>query len=178
VSEQLRPQERGAETNHEIQRAAHERLRQLSPSAERENNRQDATESAREKIRKVEQVRPAAEAAKDHEPAHRGILTKAVNYRHTMISLRHQMKPTARAFSSFIHAPAVEAASDFAGKTVLRPSVTLGATTTAMLLVGFFYFYARYYGFGLHGSEFWITLIVGGIIGLIVEVLGKALRHR
>lgn len=178
MSEIQRSNEGTIKANPEIQRAAHERLRQLQPNGERQHNRHEATEAAREQIKKAEHVRPKAEAAPTSEPVHQEILTKASNYRHTMISLRHRMKPGAKAFSSFIHAPSVEAVSEVAGKTVLRPSVSLGATTTAVLFTGFMYFFARYYGYTFHGSEVWISLILGGIIGLVLEGAIKALRRR
>ncbi|HUC86752.1 MAG TPA: hypothetical protein VMR75_00285, partial [Candidatus Saccharimonadales bacterium] len=105
------------------------------------------------------------------------ILTKAANYRQTMVSLRHRMKPAARTFSKIIHTPSIEAASEVVGKTILRPSATLGATTTAVLFTGFLYIYARHYGFVLRGSGIWITLLLGAVVGLAVEVLYRMMRR-
>lgn len=177
MSEHLRNSESTPRPSAEIEKAAAERLRQLEKSPEQRIDKQEQVQAAREQIRTAEQVRPQAEAAAAPEPTYGGVLTRAANYRHTMISLRHRMKPGARAFSKVIHAPVVEATSEVVGKTVLRPSVSLGATTTAVLLTGFVYLYARHYGFLLRGSEIWITLILGGVIGLVIEGIYKSTRR-
>ncbi len=178
MSERLSQVEAQPQHHVEIERAAAERLRQLERRGEQSENRNEAVESAREQIRQAELVRPAAEAAPaEPAPAAPKILTKAANYRHTMISLRHRMKPAAQTFSKFIHTPAVENTSEFVGKTVLRPSVTLGATTTAVLITGFLYEYARHYGFVLQGSTIWLTLLAGGVIGIALEGLWRLIRR-
>jgi len=161
----------------ELERMAAERLRSLERAGERPETKAAAVEAAREQLQLVEQ--PAAtEVAQATEPvAASGVLTKAANYRQTMISLQHRMRPAARSFSQFIHRPSIEAASETLGKTVLRPSVSLGATTAAVLFVGFLYLYARHYGFLLKGSEVWIALLLGGLVGLIIEGLYKSWRR-
>jgi hypothetical protein len=170
--------ERQPQPRPELEQLAAERLRGLERGNEHQTGRRhEALESAREKLKQVEQVRPAVEAAPIAEPVTQRLLTKAENYRQTMLTLRHRMKPAARSFSKLIHAPVIESASEVVGKTVLRPSVSLGATSTAVVLTGFIYLYARYYGFELRGSEIWLTLIVGAILGLVGEGAYKALRR-
>jgi len=170
--------ERQAKPAPELEHVAAERLRSLQDRTEREpGHRNEAVEAAREQLKHAEQAEPQTEAAPAAQPVIHHVLTKAENYRQTMISLRHRMKPTARAFSNLIHTPAVETASEAIGKTVLRPSVSLGATSTAVLLTGFIYLYARYYGFELRGSEIWLTLIVGAVIGLLGEGVYKTFRR-
>jgi len=162
----------------ELERVAAERLRSLKERSEQEPGHQnEALEAAREQLKRTEQVHPQVEAAPTAQPVIHHVLTKAENYRQTMLTLRHRMKPTARAFSKLIHAPAVETASEVVGRTVLRPSISLGATSTAVLLTGFIYLYASYYGFELRGSEIWLTLIVGAIIGLLGEGVYKTFRR-
>jgi hypothetical protein len=163
----------------EIERLASERLKNLEHGSEQLETKSVSVEKAREQLRQAEQVRPAAEAASTAEPAAAApkVLTKTANFRHTMTSLQHRMKPAARSFSKFIHTPTVESVSEVAGKTVLRPSVTLGATTTAVLVAGFLYFFDRHYGFVLRGSEIWLTLLLGAVVGLIIEGLGRLLRR-
>ena len=162
----------------ELEKVASERLRSLERSSEHEaGHKQEALEAAREQLKQVEPEQSPIETAAVAEPVMHRVLTKTENYRQTMITLRHRMKPAARSFSKVIHAPAVEAASEVVGKTVLRPSVSLGATTTALLLTGFIYLYARAYGFELRGSEIWLTLIVGAIIGLLGEGVYKTYRR-
>lgn len=180
MSEQLRGGEVPAQNTVELEQLAVERLKKLAQNGEQPENKEAAVEAARESLRKVETAAKVTETAPTQEPAAppQGILSKAANYRHTMISLRHRMKPAARSFSQFIHRPTVEVASEALGKTVLRPSISLGATTTAVLFVGFIYFYARHYGFILRGSEVWIALLFGAAAGLLLEGLVKLVRRR
>jgi hypothetical protein len=177
VSEREHHGEAQPQHSAELERMAAERLKSLERAGERPESKEAAIETAREQLQRVE--RPAAtEVVPTSEPvAPAGVLTKAANYRQTMTSLRHRMKPAARSFSQFIHQPTMEAASEAVGKTVLRPSVSLGATTAAVVFVGFLYFYARHYGFLLKGSEVWIALLVGGLVGLIIEALYKSWRR-
>jgi hypothetical protein len=178
MSERLSPTEHQPQPKADLERMAAERLREIERSGEHQPAQHEALAAAREQIHQVEQAPPPAETPPVAEPAPtHHILTKGENYRQTMVTLRHRMKPAARSFSKLVHAPAIEAASEAVGKTVLRPSISLGATTTAVLLTGFMYFYARYYGFELRGSEIWLTLIVGAVIGLLVEMVYKTARR-
>lgn len=177
MSEHLSPTEHQPQPKADLERMAAERLREISRSGEHQPAQHEALAAAREQVQRVEPAPAPAETAKVAEPATFHILTKVENYRQTMVSLRHRMKPAARSFSKLVHAPMVEATSEVVGKTVLRPSISLGATTTAVLLTGFMYFYARYYGFELRGSEIWLTLIVGAVIGLLGEAVYKAARR-
>ncbi len=171
--------EPGPKNQAELESAAVERLKNLEQEhRETHEKRTEHVEKAREQIKAAEEARPPAETAPTSEPAHRPVLTKEINYRQTMVSLRHRMKPAARRFSTIIHAPIVETASEVIGKTVLRPSVSLGATTTAVLVAGIVYLNARHYGFELRGSEIWVSLLLGGAIGLIIEGTYKLLRQR
>lgn len=169
--------EHGPKAAPELEKLAAERLRELQRGGEHETGRHEALKSAREQIHHVEDEQPSVEAAPAAQPVIRRVLTKAENYRQTMFTLRHRMKPAARSFSKIVHAPVIEAASEVVGKTVLRPSISLGATTTAVVLTGFIYLYARFYGFELRGSEIWLTLIAGAVIGLLGEGVYKAF-HR
>jgi hypothetical protein len=177
--ERYQPQEREPKSQGELEKLAVERLKGLEQEhQEQHENRHEQLEKAREQLRMAEEARPPAETSPKAEPtSHRPVLTKAINYRQTMVSLRHRMKPAQRQFSVIIHNPAIEAVSEVVGKTVLRPSVSLGATTTAVLFAGTVYFSARHYGFVMKGSEVWIALVIGGIVGLVVEGGYKLLRR-
>jgi hypothetical protein len=177
MTERLSPQEHQPQPKADLEKLAAERLRQIEQTGEQQPNRHEALAAAREQLQHVEQPPQAIEKATVAEPVPYRILTKAENYRQTMLTLRHRMKPTARSFSKVIHTPAVEAASELVGKTVLRPSISLGATTTAVILTGFVYLDARHYGFILRGSEIWLSLIVGAVIGLVFELIYKTARR-
>jgi membrane-bound ClpP family serine protease len=162
-----------------VEKLAAERLKHIERSSEHHaKSKRERIEKAREVIQKSEPQLPQHEAAPSAEPSIlRPVLTQAANYRQTMVSLQHRMKPAAREFSRFIHSPAVENVSEVIGKTVLRPSISLGATTSALVVTGILYFAARYYGFELRGSEVWISLIIGGVLGVLIEAIARAVRR-
>lgn len=180
MSEHLQKHEQRGErqaSHGEIEKAAAERLKQLENQSEQpEKGRKHEVEQAREKIQHIEEQRPASESAPSDPALGRSIISLSANYNNTMASLRHRMKPAERTFSKIIHQPAVEAVSEVVGKTVLRPSVSLGATTCAVIITGTLYILARANGFVLRGSEVLISLVVGAIIGLLIEGIYKSLR--
>lgn len=138
-------------------------------------------EKKAELARKAVEIAPepaakAAEAPREAAPVTR--LDKLVSYRHTLKGVQKQLKPTSRKFSKFIHAPIVEKTSEALEKTVMRPSVTLGASLTALAVGGFFYFSARRYGFTLSGSEFLVSLLVGAIMGGLIEAVFKLAKPK
>ncbi len=169
---------KNAPRNTELERAGAERLRQIERSAEHpeHSRKHEAVESAREQLSKVEEAPAAAEHQVAPRPISPSGLSRRISYEHTMKSLQRKLSPASRAFSKTIHAPAVEAMSEAAGKTVLRPSVTLGATTTAILIELFLYLSARQYGFQLRGGELWLALLLGGVIGLFIEGIIRTIR--
>jgi membrane-bound ClpP family serine protease len=180
MAEHLRhqPEHQSNKGSTELERSAAERIKQLEHLPERTLDRQRSVEIARQQLEKAEQmVSHAQEAApRVAQAIQRPLMTQATNFKQTMTSLQHRMKPGARRFSRIIHRPSVEAASEVIGKTVLRPSVSIGATTCAVLVTGVIYLYARSYGFQLQGSEIWISLIIGGILGLLIEALYRSIQ--
>jgi membrane-bound ClpP family serine protease len=172
--EQLKSPEQSAE----LAEMAREKLQNLEAQSEKSpENKAEKIETARHEIERQPEAEPepdTSEQAKDTRPVTR--LDKEVSYKHTMQTLQRHMSPATRTFSKVIHNPAVDKVSDVAGKTVLRPSVTVGATGAALLFGGTLYIAARYYGFALSGSEFILALLVGGLFGLLLEVLFKGFR--
>lgn len=179
MSERLSNVESRNSSNTEIEKAAAERLSSIEKANEHLGDNEKQVEKARELVRKAEAVQPKHESGTKDEGGHqqRPLLTPSVNYRNTMASLRSRMKPAARQFSRFIHSPIVEKSSETLGKTVFRPSITLGATSTAVILGGFLYIFARLNGFSLSGSEIWIAMLLGAMIGLLCEMIFRSVRR-
>ncbi len=171
-------QQKSAEQSIELDKIAAEALRQIEKSAEIvTENAAEKIELARAKIEQQPETPKPAIAEKERAKAHHPTgLDKKRAYWQTMDAMQRRLKPASRTFSKVIHAPVVEKASDFAGATIFRPSVTLGATTTALVVGAFFYITARHFGFALRGSEFVLFLAVGAIIGLFVELIAKPFR--
>jgi hypothetical protein len=147
-------------------------------SLERPEQRQERLRTARETLKHQPEIQaPAHEKENEpHQPVTK--LDRVMNYRHTMKSLQRDLKPVSRSFSKFIHAPVIEKMSEVGAKTVFRPSVTLGASLTALMVGGVAFITARRYGFSLSGSEFLFALLLGGVIGAFLEGVGKILHRK
>lgn len=139
-------------------------------------------EAAREIIHKHEPT-PEPTPAVESEDAPRPSFTQALlhpklNYTQTMASIQRRLTPARRSFSKVIHNPTIEKTSEALEKTVARPSVTAGATWTALILGSIFYFTARRYGYVLSGSEIELSFIVGAILGVILEWFWRTVIRR
>lgn len=140
---------------------------------------QERAEAAREIIHRHEQtpepVEREAAPARHHLPQ---LLNPRLNYEQTLASVQRRLKPLSRGFSKLIHTPAIERTSDAVGSTIARPSVAAGSTWTALVVGLVFYFTARRYGYTLSGSELLISLVVGALLGLVLEGAWRAARRR
>ncbi|MEI7818598.1 MAG: hypothetical protein WCI47_00610 [bacterium] len=90
-------------------------------------------------------------------------------YQSTMKLVQQELSPAQRSFSKLIHAAPVEYVSEFLEETFFRPSFLWGGVIGAILFGGLIYVVAYSVGFQLSGSEFTIGLLVGGLIGFIIE---------
>ena len=162
----------------ELEQLAEERLENLKASPERtEEDPSKRAEAAREVISKHEAA-PEPQARAAEQPSN--VSTRfdhLFNYSETMSSMQRHLTPASRSFSRIIHTPVIEKASEVVGGTVMRPSVTLGASSTALIVGGFFYFTAKHYGFKLSGSELLISLIIGGLLGGFIEAVIRSTRR-
>jgi len=181
--EQHQPAERShAELEHAAQRQL-DHLRRHEHTGEVDADTR--VEAAREAINRHHepepQPEPAPVAERQASPAHHvaaHLPNLRQNYAHTMTTLQRHLKPTSRRFSRFIHRPAVEKVSESLERTVARPSVTAGATWTALVVGTLFYFTARRYGYALSGSEMILSFAVGAVLGLILEQLWRLFVRR
>ncbi len=174
--------ERHERLTEELESARHEKLAELRNSAETDPaDRSDRrAEAAREVINKHEPEPQTAEVheAAPAEPVHKPFFDPKLNYRQTLASVQRQLAPVSRTFSKVIHNPVVEKTSEALEKTVARPSVTVGATWTALIVGGVFYFTARNFGYNLSGSELLFSFMVGAVLGLVLEAFWRAYKRR
>ncbi len=172
-SSESTPEISSAELEHKL-----EQLNNKSEHESTERSQAQDTEAAREAIARTEVPSKLGEketAAPAHHPTR---FDKQAAYTDTMRSMRRRLKPASRTFSRVIHAPLVEKTSEVAAKTVFRPSVTLGATGMALLVTSALYFTARHYGFAISGSEFALSLLLGGIVGFLIELTARLFKRR
>lgn len=172
--------ERSEQLSQELEAARREKLEELRQHAESEpDHAEKRAEAAREIINRQEQApKPAAHAENKAPSVKIPFINHRLNYAQTLASVQRKLSPVSRTFSEVIHTPAIEKTSEVMEKTVARPSVVLGATWTALLVGGIFYFVARHFGYTLSGSEMLFSLIVGALLGGLVEGLWRGLRRR
>lgn len=150
--------EKGKES---VEDARHEALEHAS-RAEKEARRKDSKETS-----PAERRGPISKRERD------------ASFDATMAEVHSQMSAPSRAFSNFIHNPAVEKVSDAVGGTVARPNAILSGAVFAFLFTLVIYLVARYYGYALSGAETITSFALGWILGLVFDyvrllVLGKS----
>lgn len=172
--------EHNEQAHDELETARQERVEELrnQPESSTENAHERA-EEARKFINTTE-TDPEPPAEQEAAPARPAIpfLNHKLNYAQTLSSMQRKLGPVSRGFSKVIHAPIIEKTSEALEKTVARPSITAGATWTALIIGSIFYFTARHYGYVLSGSEITLSFVAGAAIGLALEGCWRAVRRR
>jgi hypothetical protein len=101
-----------------------------------------------------------------------GVVSKKernASYKHHMTQLQAELSPSQRAFSKFIHNPAIEKTSDAVGATIARPNAILAGAVVAFILVLGVYVVSKFYGYTLSGFETIGAFIVGWILGILYD---------
>lgn len=142
--------ERNPADQHEQATATHEALEQAH-SSEREKDTERET---------------ASHERKTHAPSKK---ERRDAYDDVMNETRSHLTPASRAFSKFIHTPAVERSSDAVGATLARPNAILAGSLSAFIVVLVVYLVARYYGYPLSGTEAIASFVFGWIIGVVFD---------
>lgn|GEM_PF-6293531 len=158
-------------------------------TAETETTPEAANETSPESQNKDQERSQEVEAKeKAEKSAERSQEKKAVRtnnkrkkqqvYQKTMQDVQRNLSPAQRRFSKFAHARPVEFVSEVLEETILRPSFIWGGVIGAFILGGGVYITARVIGFELSGSEFTLGLLLGGLIGFVLERLIGLFRHK
>lgn len=95
-----------------------------------------------------------------------------------LTSVRQHLTPAQRALSQVVHNPIIERASEALEETVFRPSIVVGGAIGAIIVGGVLYGFAKVRGYLLPGSEFMVGLIIGAVLGILVELLHWLVRGR
>lgn len=165
---------------------SHELDEQLKRSPERYNDKEahQAAENARhEAIQKALFSKEQGREKRSHQAnRHNTSPTlhredREASFGQTMEQVRKQLPRSTRTFSTFIHHPAIERVSEFLGKTIARPNAILAGGLTAFITVLALYFYAKYAGFTLQGSETIVAFAVGWVLGLAFDLLRFIIRR-
>lgn len=164
------------EAKSEISEKGHEAEAKLAKEAEREETELKKAKQL-DKAKDNQEKKKDADAKKSEKRQPRVASTPKERkraYKHEMRQVQAQLSPGARTFSKVVHNSAVETTSDVAEKTVLRPSVLIGGAVVGILLGGLIYYSAHHYGYPIPSWSLVFFLVIGGLLGVIIEFLLKA----
>lgn len=169
------------ETHEKLTKADHEQLRANARPEKHHirNSSQEKAHDAREAIKhETEAQQNPLERLKAAEEAAQPVVNQDVNRELREITLRRELKhirrklpAPQRALSKVIHQPAVRVTSEFAGKTVSRPSGLLGGGVVALTGTTLYLYLANHIGFTYNYGVFLLLFVVGFAIGLVVELV-------
>ena len=155
--------------------------RERSAEKSRETDITEARHEALEKASAIEKNHSRKKQSIESSPAERrgpSKRDKQLSYDTTMHEVRSHMSAPSRAFSSFIHNPAIEKISDAVGATVARPNAILSGSLLAFLLTLGIYLLARMNGYQLSGTETIAAFVFGWILGVIYDFLKVMITGR
>ena len=178
MSKELAPNtpEGYVETPRESHERSRERIEHQQQSPERYNEKEahQAVENARHEAIKEskEQGREKrTHQALRHNSSHSMRREdREASFDQTMEHTRSELPRALRPFSRFIHNPTIERLSELLGRTIFRPNAILAGGITAFVVVLALYFYAKYAGFALQGSETIIAFGAGWVLGMLFDL--------
>lgn len=103
---------------------------------------------------------------------------REVSYNRTMTRTRKKLSAPSRAFSKVVHNPLIDKTSEFAGKTVARPSSMLSGAFFAFIGASALLWITNHYGYEYNYLVAIMMFVFGAIIGLILEFLIKSISRK
>ena len=176
----------------EVAQKTHERPSEpgqmLKSSLERYNDKKAHQEAETARHEAIKEALLSNEQGKErrshqadrHSSSHHTITNqeREAGFEQTMAEVRKHLPRSARPFSRFIHKQTIEQLSEIVGTTIARPNAILGGGITAFVVVLGAYFYAKFAGFQLSGSETIIAFVIGWGIGLLFDLCKKVLTSK
>jgi len=99
-------------------------------------------------------------------------------YKKVLSQARKQLSPSERTFSSVIHSPTIEKASDIGAKTVARPSGILTGGIVAFVGSSVLFYMSKHYGYRYNPFVFIALLVIGFVAGLLLELVFTSMLKR
>ncbi|MFA6270507.1 MAG: hypothetical protein WC657_04875 [Candidatus Paceibacterota bacterium] len=158
----------------------------LAESARREHEPQhetpkddiEAIQKRVEAAAKGSKETPVEKSEKPHsEPHFLNRQLKVAAFNRTMVRVRKHLSPPERTLSKVIHKPAVEAISNTAAKTIARPTGILTGGFFALVGSSFVLYMAKHYGFRYNLLLFFVLLVGGYVLGLLLEMIIYLVRR-
>lgn len=150
--------------------------RDIAKKGEQAEKKIAAEREKRELELAKEQERAKNEKGEQHDkdvrsPAQYTKQEKKQAYRKEIKKVQSQLPRGSRTFSKIVHNPIIETISDTTAKTIFRPSALIGGSVTGLVLGLIIYLVARYYGYPISTMTLVALLIIGAILGVIVELI-------
>ncbi|GAC1390769.1 MAG: hypothetical protein NVSMB46_01230 [Candidatus Saccharimonadales bacterium] len=99
-------------------------------------------------------------------------------YDRAMKQVRSRLSLGEQTFSTVIHQPIINSASELGAKTIARPSGILGGGICALIGSSILLYFAKHYGFKYNYLFFIVCFVLGFFIGLLLEIFIHFLLHR
>lgn len=116
-----------------------------------------------------------------HEKKHHPVLVnknlKDIAYSRTMTRVRKKLSAPSRAFSAFTHSPLIDKPSEFASKTVARPSGMLGGALFALGGTLLLLWTVNTYGYEYNYLGVVALFVGGALFGLVAEGFIRFLKR-
>lgn len=159
------------------------RHEQHKPIQEHEHQRYEAHRPSLEELTarvEAQAVSGKELAPKPHEQPHHPVLInnqlKDAAYHRTLLRVQKKLSAPSRRLSTVVHSKALDKPSEFASKTIARPSSMLGGAFFAMLGTLGLFWLTRTYGYEYNYLLAIVLFLAGAIIGLAVEGVIKLIR--
>ncbi len=95
----------------------------------------------------------------------------------TIKDIQHNLGPVDKKISHVIHQPIIDQSSEILDKTIFRSSGVLGGSILAFLGSLTYIIFVIYTGITYNFELFFIFLITGFILGLMIEIIYKLLKN-
>lgn len=123
------------------------------------------------------ELAPSTSHENNHHPVLVNKQLKDTAYNRTMVRVQKHLSAPSRVFSKAVHSTLLDKPSEFASRTVARPSGMLGGTFFAMLGTLGLFWLTRKYGYEYNYLMAIVLFIGGAIMGLTAEAVVKVLRR-
>lgn len=102
---------------------------------------------------------------------------KRITINRELSQLRRKLDTPDRLLSRVVHQPAIRQASGVVGQSLTRPSGLLGGGLMAFVGTAGYLYLAKQQGFAYNYSLFWLLLVAGFALGLLLELLIRLLTR-
>ena len=187
MSAELEPKVHGAEHLNGAENSAEqkEKLEKLLADAKeaKQHSPEEVQKLSHEAHTQAISGKEYSSSESEHQASHTPSMgvTRALKkqaYKKVLSQARKQLSPSERTFSSVIHSPTIEKASDIGAKTVARPSGILTGGIVAFVGSSVLFYMSKHYGYRYNPFVFIALLVIGFVAGLLLELVFTSMLKR